>query len=178
MWLKIFLMIFSATATAEDLVMPKNANEISKILIKPATIEDEFEDKGFGSQDKGFDEIINDLPANLPKAGALIQFEFDSDKIQSISYSLLKEYATALNGDLKDAVLLIAGHTDDKGTTAYNLGLSLRRAQAVREFLISAYSVEQKRLLIKGFGEDQPISTNQTDNGRALNRRVEFIRLK
>jgi OOP family OmpA-OmpF porin len=79
-------------------------------------------------------------------------------------------------GELSDAVL--AGHADSTGTATYNLGLSLKRATAVQTFLINKYYIQEARFILKAYGEDKPIATNLTDEGRAKNRRVEFIRVK
>ena len=69
--------------------------------------------------------------------------------------------------------LWIEGHTDNTGTAAYNLSLSQRRADAVRDYLIQQ-GVDSKRLVARGFGEEHPIAENKTSEGRAANRRVEF----
>jgi len=180
MWRFCLFLMWIVQANAAELIIPQTAAQISEALSKPkkAVLDEQLEDKSLSGDAKGFDDIINDLPADLPKVGALIHFAFDSDRIETDSYPLLREYAAALKGDLKEAVLLIAGHTDFKGTKGYNLGLSLRRAQAVREFLVNAHGVEQTRLLIKGYGKENPVATNETEAGQALNRRVEFVRLK
>lgn len=70
--------------------------------------------------------------------------------------------------------VLIFGHTDNVGDAAYNQALSSRRATAVARLLVDA-GVEPGRILVAGFGEDRPIAGNDTDSGRALNRRVELI---
>jgi outer membrane protein OmpA-like peptidoglycan-associated protein len=56
------------------------------------------------------------------------------------------------------------------------LDLSQRRAEAIKEFLVSAYGIASDRLTIQAYGESQPIETNETESGRAMNRRVEFMR--
>ena len=180
MWRFCLFLMWVAQVNAAELIVPQMAKEISAALTKPkqAVLDEQLEEKSLSGGDKGFDAISDDLPVDLPKVGALIHFAFDSDRIEADSYPLLREYAAALKGDLKDAVLLIAGHTDFKGTKSYNLDLSLRRAQAVREFLVSAHGVEQTRLFIKGYGKENPVATNETEAGQALNRRVEFVRLK
>lgn len=71
----------------------------------------------------------------------------------------------------------IRGHTDDVGSDEENLKLSEDRALSVRHFLVNK-GIAQKRLLVKGFGESQPVSTNETAEGRALNRRTEFVILR
>ncbi|MEM1057455.1 MAG: OmpA family protein [Bacteroidota bacterium] len=69
----------------------------------------------------------------------------------------------------------VDGHTDAISSDAFNLGLSERRAASVREHLIGRFGIEPSRLVARGFGELQPIATNETETGRALNRRVEFV---
>jgi OOP family OmpA-OmpF porin len=68
----------------------------------------------------------------------------------------------------------IAGYTDSKGTDSYNIDLSNRRAQAVRHYLVRN-GVETARVAPKGYGKQDPIATNDTEDGRAENRRVEFV---
>lgn len=67
----------------------------------------------------------------------------------------------------------IGGHTDAEGSESYNLRLSENRAKAVAEYLISK-GVSEKRIQFKGYGKSCPIDTNETEEGRAKNRRVEF----
>jgi outer membrane protein OmpA-like peptidoglycan-associated protein len=90
----------------------------------------------------------------------------------------LGEYGKALQGGLAEAVIEIVGHTDSDGSDDYNMGLSLRRAQAVRIFLMETFRVEGSRLLVSGKGELSPVSDNVSESGKALNRRVEFVRVK
>ena len=74
--------------------------------------------------------------------------------------------------ELKGRVFEIAGHTDSTGPEAYNLRLSVRRARAVKEFLVKC-GIEAQRLIPKGYGEDRPLASNETKEGRRKNRRVE-----
>jgi outer membrane protein OmpA-like peptidoglycan-associated protein len=168
------LMIFFLTGinvayAQTTLLFPTTEAEIIQALTpKP---DSQRQRKGFGADSKGFAGIRYDNP----KVGALIWFDFDSAVIKSESYSLLREFANALQS-LSDAQIVIVGHTDDSGTEAYNLNLSERRARSVKAFLVSAYDIAENRLTIKAFGESQPIETNVTESGRMKNRRVEFIR--
>ena len=75
-------------------------------------------------------------------------------------------------GDVK---VEIAGHTDSVGTDEYNMGLSLRRAESVRNYLVDK-GIPADRLTIRGYGESQPVADNATAEGRFQNRRVELIR--
>jgi outer membrane protein OmpA-like peptidoglycan-associated protein len=68
----------------------------------------------------------------------------------------------------------VGGHTDSVGSEAYNQGLSERRADAVRDYLMSK-GVKASRLTARGYGESRPVASNDTEEGRAENRRVELV---
>jgi len=70
-------------------------------------------------------------------------------------------------------VIIAVGHTDSVGTDAYNQGLSVRRAEAVKAYLVSK-GIEKNRVYTEGKGEKQPVADNKTREGRAKNRRVEI----
>jgi outer membrane protein OmpA-like peptidoglycan-associated protein len=89
----------------------------------------------------------------------------------------IKEFVELIEEYDDSRAIAIEGHTDSRGSKAYNKGLSKRRAETVRKALI-ARGIESDRLIIKGFGEKEPIATNRTKNGRQQNRRVEIILLK
>jgi OOP family OmpA-OmpF porin len=72
--------------------------------------------------------------------------------------------------------LIIAGHTDAQGSAQYNLQLSQRRAQSVKDYLVRR-GIAARRLIARGYGETYPMAANDTTDGRALNRRSEFIRV-
>ena len=139
-----------------------------------------FGNKKGGVNTRGLGAIVEDerTLAQAPKVAALILFDYNSADIQPESLPLLREYGKALQTDLKESVLVVAGHTDSIGSDKYNLSLSKRRAEAVKEFLMSAFQVEEERLLVKPYGKRKPIDTNETPEGRAQNRRVEFIRIQ
>ena len=120
---------------------------------------------------------IDDIVDVVPKAASDIRFEFDSDKLTHRSKMLLRKMGRVLQGKLSTAVLIIAGHTDSIGSENYNLGLSIRRARQVQQYLLNEYGLSDKRLRIKAYGETKPIATNFSEAGRAMNRRVEFIRV-
>jgi OmpA-OmpF porin, OOP family len=114
-------------------------------------------------------------------AGAIIRlkdiyFEFDRDELMPRSYVELHKLLKLLR---KNAAMriAIAGHTDNSGTDTYNLDLSRRRAKAVLDFLTDN-GIDTERLKYSGEGERKPIATNDTDEGRQQNRRVEFMVLK
>jgi outer membrane protein OmpA-like peptidoglycan-associated protein len=113
----------------------------------------------------------------VPKVGARINFQFNSAAIHPDAFRLLDEFGKALTNGLVDASIIIAGHADEKGSHAYNQKISEKRAQAVKNYLHERHQIDPLRMTVKGFGETRPIASNQTDEGRALNRRVEFIRM-
>jgi outer membrane protein OmpA-like peptidoglycan-associated protein len=76
-----------------------------------------------------------------------------------------------------DRKTLIVGHTDAVGDPAYNQYLATRRAEEVKKYLVENFDVEEMRLSIEGKGEDQPIASNVTEDGRTANRRVEVLLL-
>jgi outer membrane protein OmpA-like peptidoglycan-associated protein len=101
-----------------------------------------------------------------------VQFETGTAEIKSQSFSLLDEVVGVLN-DMPDNRMAVQGHTDNRGSAAYNRELSQRRAQAVVKYLTDK-GIAPERLDAKGFGPDRPVATNDTAEGRAQNRRVEF----
>lgn len=98
-------------------------------------------------------------------------FDFDKATLRSASEQNLTNLAVILN-KYPDTNVLLEGHTDAKGSDDYNLNLSRSRAQSVSSFL-SGRQVSAARFTITGYGEAQPIATNDTEEGRQQNRRVE-----
>ena len=104
-----------------------------------------------------------------------IYFDFDKATPRPESAPVMKEIAQALK-DNPNWKLEIEGHTDNVGGSSYNLNLSDERAQGIMQSLITQYGIPADRLTAKGFGQTQPKATNDTVEGRALNRRVELVR--
>jgi outer membrane protein OmpA-like peptidoglycan-associated protein len=103
-----------------------------------------------------------------------VYFDFDKSTIKPESRPALEDAAKILN-DNPTINVEIQGHTDSKGSDEYNLSLSDRRAASVVGYLVQNLGIASSRLTSRGYGESQPIATNDTDAGRALNRRVEFV---
>lgn len=121
-----------------------------------------------------------ELPALQVKAGQLgivgIHFESGSSEINKCFTAQLNQIATALKTEkLRNAKILIQGHTDDRGSAEYNLKLSRLRAKKVMDIFIKKYNLDPNRLTAEGVGETMPISSNDTISGQAINRRIEFI---
>ncbi|MGI9433934.1 MAG: OmpA family protein [Geminicoccaceae bacterium] len=105
--------------------------------------------------------------------GALL-FAVDSDKIEPSAHDELSRVASLL--DLYDERnVLIVGHTDAVGDAAYNQQLSERRAALVKAFFVEKFDISPQRLLIEGLGEQNPITSNATFEGRDINRRVDVV---
>ena len=104
-----------------------------------------------------------------------LRFSFDSAELRPESVELVRDIAQMLRAN-SEWKMQIAGHTDSTGAPDYNIGLSERRAEAVRLALVEN-GVESWRLGSEGRGESQPKADNDTLAGRAINRRVEFSRI-
>jgi outer membrane protein OmpA-like peptidoglycan-associated protein len=125
-------------------------------------------------------ELEQNIPgATVERVGEGIQvtfesgllFDFDSDVLRDAAKTNLTNLANSLN-QYPGSDLLIAGHTDNVGTEAYNQGLSQRRADAASAWL-RQQGVSSSRLLTRGLGESEPVADNATEAGRSTNRRVE-----
>ena len=135
-----------------------------------------------GKMDKQAKEIKETLPgAEVERVGEgirvtmkenMVNFGFDSSNLTETAKANLDKLAQVLTNN-PDTNINIYGHTDSKGADSYNLSLSERRAGAVKSYLM-AKGVSSSRMLAMGMGENEPIASNDTDAGRAQNRRVEF----
>lgn len=122
------------------------------------------------------DEFTNELKT-IKEGGRIILknifFDLDKTDLKDSSYVELDKLANfIIESDIKEVV--IEGHTDSQNTDAYNYKLSEGRAKAVIDYLVMQ-GVERERLSFVGYGESRPIATNQSKEGRAKNRRVEFV---
>jgi OOP family OmpA-OmpF porin len=97
-------------------------------------------------------------------------FDFDSSEIKTASYPMLGQAVTILEKNPSMKVSL-QGHTDNIGNDEYNMGLSLRRADAIKAYLVKK-GIAENRLATEGFGSTKPLSPNSSETGRSLNRRV------
>lgn len=100
-------------------------------------------------------------------------FELDSSILKAESIHILDDVAATLMSHAEIAVVQVQGHTDDQGSDEYNLGLSQRRAETVRDYLV-AQGVDARRLVPKGYGETVPLQPGTSEEAREANRRVAF----
>jgi len=105
-----------------------------------------------------------------------IYFDVNKDVVKSESYGTLKEIAKVLT-DNPDIKIKIVGYTDSDGDDKYNLDLSKRRAAAVKNVLVSEFGIDASRIETDGKGETEPVAKNDSVINKALNRRVEFIKI-
>jgi outer membrane protein OmpA-like peptidoglycan-associated protein len=104
-----------------------------------------------------------------------IHFDFDKADLKPGSEKVLLEMVKLMK-DNPGLKVEVQGHTDNVGQRAYNRQLSERRAMTVRSFL-SLYGIDPERMTVRGFGAERPVADNRTEEGRALNRRVELKKL-
>jgi len=119
----------------------------------------------------------NGCPIALKKTATIdLDIQFDSNKanIKPQYHSRLKKVADFM-ATYPETRALIEGHTDSVGSVAYNQKLSQRRSESVRDYLIRNFNISPNRLIAKGFGEERPVASNDTDEGRRKNRRIQAV---
>ncbi len=124
-----------------------------------------------------FKEVERDLILAPVTRGASIRlnnlfFDFDRDVLRDVSKPELDRLVRFLQ-EHPSMIIQVDGHTDSVGGFEYNVDLSRRRAKAVVDYLVS-HGISDVRLIPRGFGKTRPVATNETDEGRQLNRRVEY----
>ncbi len=132
-----------------------------------------------GYRSMRFAESAPDFSQTILSSGRYVShgilFDTNSDRIKPESAPAIQTIAKALGAN-PNLRLLIEGHTDSVGNAAANLDLSKRRAEAVKGVLVSQFAVDTARLTTAGLGATKPIDPNDTPQGRAQNRRVEFVK--
>lgn len=118
-----------------------------------------------------------DTPAPAPATPAAfnfsnVQFEFNSGVLKTASFSILDQAAAEIKKD-PSAKFTINGHSSAEGTVEHNMSLSVDRANSVKSYLVNA-GINAASLSIKGHGASDPMTSNDTEAGKVLNRRVEI----
>lgn len=129
----------------------------------------------------GYQEIHKDLYLAPIEIGQVVRlnnvfFDFDKWDLRPESFFELNRVVALLN-DNPTIEIEMSAHTDSRGTDEYNFVLSDKRARSVMEYILSQ-GIDSQRIISHGYGESKPVATNDTDDGRQLNRRVEFKILK
>ena len=114
-------------------------------------------------------------PCSVEEKKCVIRgFNIDGNVLNESEASTIREIVNDLNKYGKSGTIDIIGHTDSKGTDAYNMALGMRRAVAVRDKLLE-FGLDPARIVgVESRGESQPIAPNDTDEGRFQNRRIQF----
>ncbi|TBU97630.1 OmpA family protein [Phytopseudomonas dryadis] len=139
----------------------------------------------FGGSTRQVAQVVEAAPEPIPEPAPAVEeapqvvrveldvkFDFDKAAVKEESYGDIKNLADFMN-QYPQTSTTVEGHTDSVGTDAYNQKLSERRANAVREVLVNQYGVDSQRVNAAGYGESRPVADNATEEGRAINRRVE-----
>lgn len=106
-----------------------------------------------------------------------VNFEFGKAELDELSRATLDQFGSTLKNYPAYSVL-IEGHTDYIGPETSNQALGEKRAEVVREYLVMQWGVQPERLMTMSFGEESPMASNETDDGRAQNRRAEIFRIR
>lgn len=148
-------------------IQSENSYNLEELENKKKPLEEIFifNEKGVSIRKDG-----KNLVLSMPE---LILFDFNKYEIKDGIKNSLNTLARALKTN-KDIRIKIDGYTDFIGSEGYNLELSVKRARAIKNYLVSKGAIENN-ISIEGYGEQNPVSSNSTESGRARNRRVEFI---
>jgi OOP family OmpA-OmpF porin len=172
---KIVSQVSSDSVSGTYLMVLTQGSEYALYINKSAYL---FQSLNFDySEARDLEPIIRDvalIPVKKGSVAVLKNIFFDVDK-----YDLQEKSQTELNkmirflGDNPQVRIEISGHTDNTGNSTYNQQLSEKRARSVYDYLVS-HGVESKRLTWKGYGQSQPVDSNENEAGRQNNRRIEF----
>jgi len=174
----------SATQLADDAALQKFVKDVfyetagAAPVADPCALDDDADgvnnciDKCAGTPT---DLAVDAKGCPIPEVLKLkVNFDFDKSDIKPEYRQELADFA-AYAKQLPGTVIEIGGHTDSKGSYEYNLKLSQRRATSVRDYLIKNFGMNGKMLTAVGYGESKPVASNDTDAGRAENRRMEAV---
>jgi outer membrane protein OmpA-like peptidoglycan-associated protein len=113
-----------------------------------------------------------DEPAVPVRVELDVKFDFDKSVVKADSHADIKSLADFMK-QYPQTTTTVEGHTDAIGSDDYNQGLSERRASAVRDVLVEQHGIDVNRVSAVGYGESRPVADNDSESGRAINRRVE-----
>jgi OmpA-OmpF porin, OOP family len=176
------VVLFKSTKTKKEYECTTNSKGKSEILLPKGDMY-LISYKVIGSEEKFDSLVIPQLAGTMTSTLTIkyepaktitldnVYFDFDMSTIKPASYPSLDDLVEFMN--LKSTMTIeIAGHTDNIGDSAYNKKLSQSRAEAVRDYLIKK-GVAASRISAKGYGDDEPVASNDNEDGRQKNRRTE-----
>ncbi len=164
--------LLEAVAKTSRDKLGKTQSELSKERAARQDVE-----KKLGAAMKSLEEIAKvkeDSRGTIITLSGAVLFKTNAASLLPIAEQQLRKVAEALNAYDEDRKIVVAGHTDSRGSSTSNRRLSLARAESVRAFLVNS-GVSPERISASGRGEDEPVADNRTSEGRANNRRVEII---
>ncbi len=147
---------------------------------RPATALQILEEKPMETGKVRVDIDAQAMAEDIEEKGSVrvygIRFDTDKATIKEKSEAVLAEIAAFLEQE-PDLRLFLVGHTDAVGSKKYNMDLSEKRAKAVEAFLVSEHGISEDRLIPHGVGPLAPVASNEDEDGRAQNRRVELVKI-
>ena len=171
----------SAAQLADDAAMQKFVKDVfydmGAAKADPCALDDDGD--GVGNCADKCPDTIKSLAVDadgcpIPEIIRLkVNFDFDKSDIKPQYHQELADFAAYMKQQQSFTVVEIAGHTDSKGSDEYNQKLSERRAKAVRDYLVANFGLDGKLFTAVGYGESKPVASNDTEAGRAENRRME-----
>jgi len=154
--------------------VPVIVKEEPKLVVVKAVPKDDDNDGVINENDKCLTtpsgKVVNSVGC-MKIVRLHVNFDYDKSDISEEYIPRIKEVVNFMNEN-SDYSVVIDGHTDARGSEKYNLALSVRRANAVADELVSR-GVDRSKITVNGYGETNPIATNKTEDGRAQNRRVD-----
>lgn len=158
---------------------PDNDNDGDKIpdsRDKCPLLEEDFDDyeDNDGCPEEGPGKPMVKITDTQLLLSSKIYFDYDKDTINEVSYPILDAVGDALIANPHIHKVRIEGHSDNEGKEEYNRDLSERRAKSVMDYLIVNKRIQPERLTYAGYGFSRPKASNESDEGKAINRRVEF----
>lgn len=160
--------LYGVRAEAKDKI-----SEGQNLDLRNITTETTIDHKDFNLEPIKVSPIQENIVVTLNN----IFFDFDKETLKAESFPELKRISTLMK-EKPDMQIEIDGHTDATGPEQYNLGLSERRAKSVMRYLVEKETIEKDRITVAFYGENKPVESNATKEGRKKNRRVEFRILK
>jgi OOP family OmpA-OmpF porin len=170
----------SAAQLADDAAMQKFVKDVFYDVaggIDPCSLDDDGD--GVGNCADKCPDTIKSLAVDadgcpIPEIIRLkVNFDFDKSDIKPQYHQELADFAAYMKQQQSFTAVEIAGHTDSKGADEYNQKLSERRAKAVRDYLVTNFGLDGSLFSARGYGESKPVASNDTEEGRAENRRME-----
>lgn len=160
---------------AADAYWVCNNDEAMRLLAEARRLAKEAE--GCGPAPVAKPEPPPPAPAPPPEKICMtlnVEFDFDKSDVKSKYHGVLEKVAEFMK-QYPQTTTVIEGHTDNRGKYEYNIRLSERRAESVKNYLVEKFGVEASRLSTKGYGYTKPVATNATAAGRQKNRRIDAV---